>query len=85
MSELTLFLIRLAFLAILWIFVLSAVSVIRSDMFGARVPQSARNAAAPQGRTRAAKSPRRRGAATHLLVVEGVNTEPGPSSTRHRC
>lgn len=74
MSELTLFLIRLAFLAILWIFVLSAVSVIRSDMFGARVPQSARNAAAPQGRTRAAKSPRRRGAATHLLVVEGVNT-----------
>ena len=36
MSELTLFLIRMAFLAILWIFVLSAISVIRSDMFGAR-------------------------------------------------
>ena len=37
MSELTLFLIRFAYLAILWIFVLSAISVIRSDMFGARV------------------------------------------------
>ena len=39
MSELTLFLIRIAFLAILWIFVLSAVSVIRSDIFGAKVPE----------------------------------------------
>ena len=37
MSELTLTLIRLGFLAVLWLFVLSAVSVIRSDMFGARV------------------------------------------------
>jgi pSer/pThr/pTyr-binding forkhead associated (FHA) protein len=37
MSELTLFLVRVAYLAILWIFVLSAISVIRSDMFGARV------------------------------------------------
>ena len=37
MSELTLVLIRFAYLAILWIFVLSAISVIRSDMFGARV------------------------------------------------
>ena len=37
MSELTLVLIRFAYLAILWIFVLSCISVIRSDMFGARV------------------------------------------------
>ncbi len=37
MSELTLFLVRIAYLAILWIFVLGAISVIRSDMFGARV------------------------------------------------
>ena len=46
MSELTLFLIRIAYLAILWIFVLSAISVIRSDMFGARVPEAARGAEA---------------------------------------
>ncbi len=76
MSELTLFLIRLAYLAILWIFVLSAISVIRSDMFGARVPDAAR-AAAPAGKPRTkppkARSRRRRGAPTHLLVVEGIN------------
>jgi FHA domain len=70
-SELTLFLIRLAYLAILWIFVLSAISVIRSDMFGARVPEAARAAAAPRGRRQ--KAPRRRGQPTHVIVVEGSN------------
>ncbi|MGF9753602.1 FHA domain-containing protein [Microvirga sp. 0TCS3.31] len=76
MSELTLFLIRMAFLAILWIFVLSAISVIRSDMFGARVPETARNGApAPARKGKSAKAARkpRRGAPTHLLVVEGEN------------
>ncbi|TGN63165.1 FHA domain-containing protein [Nocardioides eburneiflavus] len=74
MSELTLFLIRVAFLAILWIFVLSAISVIRSDMFGARVPETARGGApAPTGRKANAKPRKpRRGAPTHLLVVEGA-------------
>ncbi|HYH72278.1 MAG TPA: FHA domain-containing protein [Nocardioides sp.] len=74
MSELTLFLIRVAFLAILWIFVLSAISVIRSDMFGARVPEAARGAAPkqPERRSKTPKKPRR-GAPTHLLVVEGDN------------
>ena len=81
MSELTLFLIRMAFLAILWIFVLSAISVIRSDMFGARIPEGARQAAAkrnprPPTPAKAAAKPSRkprRGAPTHLLVVEGEN------------
>ena len=36
MSELTLTLIKLGFLAVLWLFVLSAVSVIRSDIIGTR-------------------------------------------------
>jgi pSer/pThr/pTyr-binding forkhead associated (FHA) protein len=76
MSELTLFLIRFAYLAILWIFVLSAISVIRTDMFGARLPSTA----APAGRGKAGKAPkakvpsRRRGAPTHVAVVEGANT-----------
>ncbi len=75
MSELTLFLIRAAFLAILWIFVLSAISVIRSDMFGARVPETARGAAPVPERRKGAKANKkpRRGAPTHLLVVEGEN------------
>ena len=57
MSELTLTLIKLGFLAVLWIFVLSAISVVRSDMFGARVPAPA----APGKQPRAPKpaSPRR--------------------------
>ena len=54
MSELTLFLIRIAFLAILWIFVLSAISVIRSDMFGARVPEAARGQGVPRPTKQAA-------------------------------
>jgi pSer/pThr/pTyr-binding forkhead associated (FHA) protein len=72
MSELTLFLIRFAYLAILWIFVLSAISVIRSDMFGARVPETARGGAAP-ARGKSKPPSRRRGSPTHLIVVEGDN------------
>lgn len=72
MSELTLLLVRIAYLAILWIFVLSAISVIRSDMFGARVPEAARGRgqkAPKEKKTKAAKP--RRGSPTHVLVVEG--------------
>lgn len=71
MSELTLFLVRIAYLAILWIFVLSAISVIRSDMFGARVPT-------PAGPGKPPKPPKapstRRGQPTQVAVVQGVNT-----------
>ena len=76
MSELTLFLIRIAYLAILWIFVLSAISVIRSDMFGARVPEPRAARGGRLGRTKAprpAKAPRRRGSPTQVVVVEGSN------------
>ena len=78
MSELTLTLIRLGFLAVLWLFVLSAVSVIRSDMFGARVDarkpaKPARPAKAPKpGRT--ARSKRGdRNAPRALVVTQGPN------------
>jgi hypothetical protein len=74
MSELTLFLIRIAYLAILWIFVLSAISVIRSDMFGARVPEAVRGG---RGTGKAPKPPKpsakRRSSPTHVLVTEGSN------------
>ena len=72
MSELTLFLIKISYLAILWIFVLSAISVVRSDMFGARLPASAREAAAPKAR-RQPKPRARKGSPTHVLVVDGAN------------
>ncbi|MEY9870890.1 pSer/pThr/pTyr-binding forkhead associated (FHA) protein [Streptacidiphilus sp. MAP12-33] len=41
MSELTLTVMRLGFLAVLWLFVIVAVQVIRSDLFGTKVTQRA--------------------------------------------
>ena len=73
MSELTLFLVRIAYLAILWIFVLSAISVIRSDMFGARVPTAAGTGRAPKP-AKQAKPAKKRGSPTHVTVVQGSNT-----------
>lgn len=73
MSELTLTLIKLGFLAVLWLFVLSAVSVIRSDIFGTKAPSAPRPAKnkqkAPTSKPR--KTPR--GTPTRLQVVEGPN------------
>ena len=78
MSELTLVLIRFAYLAILWIFVLSAISVVRSDMFGARVESAPRadrrTARAERKRAARAKPAKRpRGAPTHVAITEGAN------------
>ncbi|MER7461835.1 FHA domain-containing protein [Streptomyces sp. NPDC097981] len=85
MSELTLTVMRLGFLAVLWLFVIVAVQVIRSDLFGTRVTQrgSRRGSAAPgtpaqAGSGRQAAAPpqqrQRRGAPTKLVVSEGTLT-----------
>ena len=66
MSELTLVLIRFAYLAILWIFVLSAVSVIRSDMFGARVAREGGRA-----ERRAAKAAAKKAHRCHEVLRNG--------------
>ncbi|UWE07316.1 FHA domain-containing protein FhaB/FipA [Actinacidiphila bryophytorum] len=87
MSELTLTVMRLGFLAVLWLFVIVAVQVIRSDLFGTRVTQRAGRrgetaARPPQQRQQAAAQDRRaqqpaaggrqrRGAPTKLVVAEG--------------
>jgi pSer/pThr/pTyr-binding forkhead associated (FHA) protein len=79
-SELTLMLIRFAYLAILWIFVLSAISVVRSDMFGARVDSTPRaerradkQARRQEAQSRGSATKRARGAPTHVVIVEGAN------------
>ena len=73
MQELTLMLIRFAYLAILWIFVLGAISVIRSDMFGARVdahtPSRRDQRAANKQSRRSAKPPR--GTPSRVVVIDG--------------
>ncbi|MEU2740564.1 FHA domain-containing protein [Streptomyces sp. NPDC007095] len=62
MSELTLTVMRLGFLAVLWLFVIVAVQVIRSDLFGTRVTQrgSRRDASRPQQAARQAAPPPQR-------------------------
>jgi pSer/pThr/pTyr-binding forkhead associated (FHA) protein len=87
MSELTLTVMRLGFLAVLWLFVIVAVQVIRSDLFGTRVTQrgsrrTAADARPQQGRQQPAAPPQqrqqsgrqRRGAPTKLVVSEGILT-----------
>ncbi|GHD18526.1 FHA domain-containing protein [Streptomyces violarus] len=85
MSELTLTVMRLGFLAVLWLFVIVAVQVIRSDLFGTRVTQrgsrreagrqqQAARQAPPQQRQQAAGGRRGRNAPTKLVVTEGTLT-----------
>ncbi len=75
MSELTITVIRLGFLAVLWLFVLTAVSVMRSDLFGTRVTSRAPApaAAGPVGRTPKPARPARprRGTPSVLVVTAG--------------
>ena len=78
MSELTLTVIRLGFLAVLWLFVLTAVSVMRSDLFGRRVTSKApkrATAPAPQParKERPAKPAKgKRGVPSTLVVTQGA-------------
>ncbi|CAL9306838.1 FHA domain-containing protein [Streptomyces olindensis] len=85
MSELTLTVMRLGFLAVLWLFVIVAVQVIRSDLFGTRVTQrgsrreagrqqQAARQAPPQQRQQATGGRRGRNAPTKLVVTEGTLT-----------
>ena len=74
MSELTLTVLRLGFLALLWTFVLTLAGVMRTDLFGPRATRhkgsNKRTAAPKQPRTPKQKSGRR-GHARSLTVVEG--------------
>jgi Inner membrane component of T3SS, cytoplasmic domain len=82
MSELTLTLLRLGFLALLWLLVLSILAVLRRDLFGTRVvrrtPRAAGGAPAAGGPGPAAPAPGRRPRAPEgrpalrtLVVTEG--------------
>jgi pSer/pThr/pTyr-binding forkhead associated (FHA) protein len=80
MNALTLTLIRLAFLAILWLFVIAAVGVVRTDLFGTAAGPSRRQARRqrpPRARPpQPAKPPRPprggRSAPQQLLVTAGA-------------
>jgi pSer/pThr/pTyr-binding forkhead associated (FHA) protein len=73
MNALTLTLIRLAFLAVLWLFVIAAVGVVRTDLFG---PSTSARKQRRQQPPRSAKPPRSqragRGEPQRLLVTAGA-------------
>lgn len=72
MSELTITAIRLGLLALLWVFIFSIVSVLRSDLYGTRVVTrgAAPGSRAPDVRGRPSRAIRK--GPTHLSVVEGA-------------
>ena len=83
MSELTVTLLRLGYLALLWFLVLSAITVLRRDLYGTRIidrrrppgkatPASAAEAPVPLGEApRAPRRPRGTTGPTRLVVTEG--------------
>lgn len=74
MSELTLTIIKLGFLAVLWLFVLSTVSVIRSDLFGSRVSGSNRSQRQPKPAKPSRPPRRKRGEPSVAVVVQGTSS-----------
>jgi pSer/pThr/pTyr-binding forkhead associated (FHA) protein len=75
MNALTLTLIRVAFLAVLWLFVIAAIGVVRTDMFGTaaakvRRARSRAPAQAPRQPQRPVRSAR--GAPRYLIVTGGA-------------
>src|SRR5450755_159513 len=75
MTELTLTLIRVAFLAVLWLFVIAAIGVVRTDLSGSSAGRSRaarRQATAPRPLPRPNGKPQKsRRGQLHTLVVTG--------------
>ena len=79
MSTLTLLLIRLAFLAVLWLFVIAAVGVVRTDLLGSSRPgRQRRQRKPPQAKAQRPPRPGRIGR-------EVMPARPSLSSGRRRA
>ncbi|MFL6055056.1 MAG: FHA domain-containing protein [Actinoallomurus sp.] len=76
MNQITLTLMKVAFLAVLWLFVIAAAGVIRADLWGSKAAAKAarpRKAAQPARSPRSTASPRvRRTEPTKLVITEGA-------------
>lgn len=75
MSEIAVTVVKVLFLALLWLFILSAVSVVRSDLFGRTVtaedaPPAIETPRPPSSR----KGRRQRGAPRALTITQGPQT-----------
>lgn len=76
MSELTVTLLRLGYLVLLWALVLSAIGVLRRDLYGTRITNRRQKAAAPVNTNAATPTPApapkpRRAGPTRLVLTEG--------------
>ena len=70
MAQVVVLVIKLAFLALLWLFVLAAVRTVRLDIFGPRVPRAARKSAQRQAAPAVApRSTKTKGRAPRELLV----------------
>ena len=81
MSELALFIVRTGFLVVLWIFVFSIISVIRSDLFGQKVVSKVAEAnipavfsSPPTASGSSDSQPKPGATASKLVVVSGEKT-----------
>jgi pSer/pThr/pTyr-binding forkhead associated (FHA) protein len=71
-SELTLTVIKLGFLAVLWLLILSVTSAMRADLFGVRPPKQPKPGREVREAERQARQPRNaKGMPTKIVVVEG--------------
>ena len=86
MSELALFLVRTGFLALIWIFIFSIISVIRADLFGQKVVSKVASANLPNtfvaGAVSNPASPKpAEQKATKLVVTAGEKVGTAPKNT----
>ena len=75
MNQLTLTLMKVAFLAVLWLFVIAAVGVIRADLWGSKAAAKAlrpRKAAQPARQPKPAAPRARRAEPTRLVITQGA-------------
>ncbi|WP_203567790.1 FHA domain-containing protein FhaB/FipA [Aestuariimicrobium ganziense] len=72
MSELVVAALKVAFLALMWVFIIFAASVIRSDLFGRELAATSPDFAPREPQTRRRRPPR--SAPTQLKVIQGAQT-----------
>jgi hypothetical protein len=72
MSEIALTVLKVLYLALIWLFIMSAVSVIRSDLFGRKVPATEPEARELENPAPPRKSRRQRGTPRLVSIAQGA-------------
>ena len=85
MSELALFLVRIGFVAVLWIFIFSIISVIRADIFGQKVVRRATSPARVRFHPPAHAGSHRPAPRRHAQGVGSLPHRSRPHQSRHRA